>query len=579
MKKFLEDLENDKIVHYILIVLAATIAGIPLINLRIYGTDDGFIHILRTIEVDNILKLGFFPPFISPKYCNGFGYAINVFYPPLVTYGPLIFKLICSHYIDAIKIYTYLTILISGISMYYLVKEISTKKEVALISAIIYIFIPYRLETIYNRFAIGEFSAYMFIPLVFLGLHNLLYGDKKKHYFITIGAVGLMLTHTLSTEYTALFAIMYLLVNCLKLKDKEVIKKILINMFFILTISAFFILPLLEYRIHSDYIMFSSTAMRYTGEDVSQTTLDFSQLFRDTEEPEGVCFNLGIVFIALMLLGFFTYRKMAERDKNIYLCFLLIAVISLFMVTNFFPWTIMPDFISTMQFAWRMLAFFEFAMSILCAYNVITFIEIITKKSWMYGTLLLGFVIVIIGGMTKVNYNYKYESGKNMDDLMYEETVMSRDTLNVYSINREYLPYSEKNNEVADYITKRKNKIYILSGEATITDETKNKLTLTCNLEKVSEGTKLELPFINYPGYKVTLKDKDGEKNIEYKQSEKGLIEIEIPAAFERGELKIEYTGTTLEKTSYIISIISTILFIGYLIYTKRKEQLNENKA
>ena len=197
----------------------------------------------------------------------------------------------------------------------------------------------------------------------------------------------------------------------------------------------------------------------------------------------------------------------------------------------------------------------------------------------MYGTLLLGFVIVIIGGMAKVNYNYKYESGKNMDDFMYEETVMSRETLNVYSINREYLPYSEKNNEVADYITKRKNKIYILSGEATIIDETKNKLTLTCNLEKVSEGTKLELPFINYPGYKVTLKDKYEEKNIEYKQSEKGLIEIEIPAAFEKGELKIEYTGTILEKASYIISIISTILFIGYLIYTKRKDRLNDNKA
>lgn len=49
MKKLLEELKDDKVIHYILIVLATLIAGIPLINLRIYGTDDGFIHLLRVI--------------------------------------------------------------------------------------------------------------------------------------------------------------------------------------------------------------------------------------------------------------------------------------------------------------------------------------------------------------------------------------------------------------------------------------------------------------------------------------------------------------------------------------------------
>ena len=93
MKRFFENFRNNKNVHYILIFLAATIAAIPLIKLCIYGTDDGFIHILRIMGVENILKSGIFPPYIHPTYCSGFGYAINVFYPPLVTYGPLIFKL------------------------------------------------------------------------------------------------------------------------------------------------------------------------------------------------------------------------------------------------------------------------------------------------------------------------------------------------------------------------------------------------------------------------------------------------------------------------------------------------------
>lgn len=188
MKKFLEDISNNKFIHYILILLAGTIAAIPLINLRIYGTDDGFIHILRTMGIENILKSGTFPPLIHSTYCNGFGYAINAFYPPIVTYGPLIFRLFFSSYSNCLKLYSYITLIISGFTMYQFVKELSGKREIALLSSVIYIFIPYRLETIYNRFAIGEFSAYMFIPLVFLGLHNLLYGDQKKHYYITIGA-------------------------------------------------------------------------------------------------------------------------------------------------------------------------------------------------------------------------------------------------------------------------------------------------------------------------------------------------------------------------------------------------------
>ena len=58
MKRFFENFRNNKNVHYILIFLAATIAAIPLIKLCIYGTDDGFIHILRIMGVENILKSG-----------------------------------------------------------------------------------------------------------------------------------------------------------------------------------------------------------------------------------------------------------------------------------------------------------------------------------------------------------------------------------------------------------------------------------------------------------------------------------------------------------------------------------------
>lgn len=61
--------------------------------------------------------------------------------------------------------------------------------------------------------------------MLFHGLFNLLKGDGKKHYYIAIAAIGLILTHTISTEYSAIFALLYIIFNFKQLKNKEVIKK------------------------------------------------------------------------------------------------------------------------------------------------------------------------------------------------------------------------------------------------------------------------------------------------------------------------------------------------------------------
>ena len=574
MKQIYTKIKNKELINYILILIVATIAAIPLINLRIYGTHDGFIHMLRTIGVKNILKQGIFPPFIDTTYCNNFGYAINVFYPPIVTYLPVLIKFIFENISNSLKIYTYLTIILSGFTMYEFLKEISNKKEIALFSAIIYIFIPYRLETIYTRFAIGEFSAYIFIPLVFLGLHNLLYGDKNKHYYISIGAIGLILTHTLSTEYTAIFSLIYILLNFNKLKNKEVLKKIAINVIFIITITSFFWIPLLEYRLHSNYSIFSSDAMGYTGADVSQNTISLMQLIKDIDSTK-VSFSLGIGFLVFILLGIVTYRKMENKDKSNYLSFLLIAIISLFMATKYFPWRVMPNCISTMQFAWRMLMFFEFACATLCGYNLYTLINILNKNNSKNIEKLFAVLtsILIVITMSKVNYNYRYEEFKKTNDNDYEKWIQSQERISPYKINREYLP-RKRDKDINKYIATRDYNIHIIYGKATILEQNKDKLNFKAKLTEVEKETKLELPFINYPGYKIELENDKYKKVLKYEESEYGFIQITIPEDMENANIKVQYTGTPLEKISYIISIIGVIGFIIYLSNKKRKEKI-----
>lgn len=567
MKKFFDDLKNDKIIHYILIFLAAAIAGIPLINLRIYGTDDGFIHILRIMGVDEILKNGTFPPYICSRYCDGFGYAINLFYPPLVTYGPLLFKMFTGHYYDCLKIYSFFTIFISGITMYKFVYEITKKREISVISAIIYIFIPYRLESIYNRFAIGEFSTFMFLPLLFLGLYNLLNGDGKKHYYIAISASLLMLTHTITTFHAALFSLLYILLNIKKI-NKTIIKKLAINLVFVLLITAFFSIPLIEHKLAGDYIVLDSVKMHSTPEEVYGKTIPLKYLFTGIMEKYDMNFQLGVPLIILILLGIPVLKKINKDYKNEYLIMLLIAVLSLLMTTKYFLWLYIPQFFVRLQFAWRMLTFFEFTISIVAAINLYTLIELLPKQNFKNWALLISIILIIIS-MAKINYDYKYEKPKTLSDESYEQDRMNQETISYMQINREYLPNNTKNSD----ISKRDKGIIIVEGSADIIEENKEELTLSAKVTNIEKDTTLELPYLYYLGYEVKI---NGNK-INYFESNNGFIAIKIDEDMSQADVTVSYTGTTLEKVSYVISLLAFIGFIGYLIKEKRKQNEKSN--
>ena len=582
MKKIIENIRKDKVIHYIIIIAASLIAAIPLINLRIYGTDDGYVHMLRIFGMEQILKEQNFPPFIYSKFANGFGYAINLFYSPIVTYGPLFFRIFGLHYYTCLKLFAYSTILISCFTMYNFLYEVSKKREIAILGALIYAFIPYRLETIFNRFAIGEFTAYIFFPMLFHGLFNLLKGDGKKHYYIAIAAIGLILTHTISTEYSAIFALLYIVFNFKQLKNKGVIRKIAINVIFILAITTFFTVPLMEHKILGNYVIFNSKSMKSLPSDVQNSTIKISQLFKDIGEVNGVSFKVGIPLIILMLLGIVSYKKMDKNIKSEYITFAVIAMISLAMVTKLFPWIIMPKILTTLQFAWRMLAFFEFALSIICAINLYYFIDIICKKSSknskdtkvhtktenLYNMLLLFAIIVIITSMMKIDYNYSYEKEKFLTDEEYETKINEKNS--IWSINREYLPEKVDVKKLGtSYLDYRENRVYVLDGNSTITNEKKKGLQLEFDIENYKANTILELPYTYYLGYTVTTEQNE---KIQMFESDNGMLAIKLDENIESAHITVKYTGTIIEKVSYLISAISIITFVGYVIYSKKQD-------
>lgn len=608
MKKIFELIKTKKSVHYIIIAIVGLLVSIPLMWLQVRATDDGFLHLLRLIGIDNAINNVSFPFLVQPFFCNDWGYSMTAFYPTIVSYVPYFLGLIVGTFANGIKIFASITIILSGIFMYNLLIEVTKKKNIALVSAIIYMVLPYRFEDIYNRFAIGEFTAFVFMPLVFLGLYNLLNGDGKKHYYIAIGAAGLMLSHTISTVYTALFCIFYILLNFKKFLRKDVILKCIVNAIFILLITAIFWVPMLEFESSAHYAIFEPDVLKTSGKYVADNTIELWQLIKDKGEENGVSFVVGIPFITMLLLGVFVYKKLDDKLKDFYMTGILFGIISIFMCTKFFPWFIMPDFLCTVQYPWRLLGVALFFLTPLCAINVCYLIGCIKKENIRNLTYII--VFIIIAGFTAKELSVYKTDNPNLD-MDYEQQTISNPKIHYFSVNRDYMPYDALIKQ-RDYLLVRTDKTYLLNGEAEIENEYKDGLHLELDIKEAKKGTELELPYLYYPGYTVKLVENSTKSSnqsntqsdtkssnqsntqggaqtenvqtnnsqisstqtiLETSESENGFVKIVIPEDISEAKIIVDYTGTVLEKTAYIVSGISILLFIGYIIYFRIKSK------
>lgn len=573
INKMILQFKENKWIHYVLIIIIGIILSISLNQIQIRDTHDGSLHMLRLIGTMDTLKMGQFPPLINQNYCNGFGYSMNLFYQPLVTYFPLLIKLIVPTYMLALKVFGAICIILSGITMYQFVYQTTKKRGIAFFSAIFYLIAPYKLANVYKRFAIGEFTAMVFIPLVFLGLVNLFEQDRKKHYYIAIGAIGLMLSHTVTTLYTALFCILYSLFHLKELKEKEIIKKCILNGIFIVLITMFFWMPLLQASTLADYAIMNNDTMGTNGDFAAENTISFSQLWKDKGEEDGTTFLLGIPTIIVLLTTFFVVHKVEGKYKDFYLLSIIFSLIALFMVSRFFPWKIMPNLLCKLQYPWRMMGFFNFFTSFICGINLYYLLKYMVKKDKIKMVFVLIFVSLCIWNSMNILSQF-YTTEKEIDE-KYETSILENRKISHKRINRDYMPMKALKLQNT-YVMTREDKTYLLEGNATILEEIKKDLKDTIQVENVQRNTQLEFPYFYYPGYEVSVITEENKEKIKPIESKNGYLACNIDNEITNATIVVEYVGTKLTYISYGISFISLFIFIVYFTYEKRKEKKND---
>ena len=563
MTKLLNKIKDNK--EYLCILLISIIVCIPLMNknINIYK-DDGIQHVCRLIGTYQTIKSGEMLPMIMSNLCNNFGYSWNIFYSPLTAYAPLIFKIFNFTFTNCLKIFMFAVTLLSGITMYTFMMNVTKNKNVSLLSSILYVLAPYRITDMYIRIAVAELASFVFIPIIFDGLYSVL-KEEKLSFKLIWGTVGLILTHTVITMYMAIICLLYLVFNIKKLKSIKVIRILVISLVCILLITSFYWVGLLQHHNATSYEVFVPGRME-VGNKLEYYKTEFYQLFH-TNKDQTMIYAIGLVTVLGLVLTPIAWKNVEKDYKRTYVLFLIFGIILTIMTLTFFPFEKLPSIFKMIQFTFRLYEFTALFFAFVAGINY----GIIIKNFKIFDVI----VLAVISTLLLIPYKSKleYELSTNEDRLI-EGVRVTENTGRVHAgmASMEYLP-SKAFKVLNTYIANRKDEPIITNGEAEILNYSKNRTNLEFELtnmkskqeadnknNKTEAGLTIELPYIYYLGYRVYANDSE----IEYAESDNGFVQIKInPALYEQDvKINMKYTGTNEMIVASVISIVSAMIIV-----------------
>lgn len=521
---------------------------------------DFYVHYNRLTVLIEAIQNGNFPTYMDYKSIEGYGYIIKLFYSDFLLIPFALIGIITSATTAYLTLIFTVTLL-CALFTYIALKRITKNKYSSLIISILYTFCTYRIFDIYIRGALGEVLSFSCLPLILLGAYEIVKGDYKKWYILTIGMSLLIYSHLISTMFTSILLSIFLLVN---------IKKIYTNRyrFFSLCLSAIICIPLTAYYIFPMLEQMLSNSFYYQTNKLVDGVIGFrlnemvAGLFNSVSLRNETLFpKLGALLTFIILTRIFITQK--TRSLKFGDVCVLSGLVLFLMALPQFPWSVPPfAWINVVQFPWRLLEYISFFFAI--GGGIYLSMLLKDKYQQILGIAILIILYCLIFNSDSIHYRtFVCQNGK--PDIAFNTNFRGM-------IGGEYLPSKIPSNNFEyempevynDYLFFRGPKIDKQHEDTQITNFIKDKGTITFTTE-LNQVDRLELPLTYYIGYKASLNG----NNLDYIQSDNGLIEVELK---ESGNFIIEYTGTILQKVSFYITLVSIVLFAIYIVYDRKKK-------
>ena len=526
--------------HWVMILgifLVSFALMLPLFLNEYHVGNDTMYHLTTISSIKELISNNFLSGItgkILPNIGNGFGYGSRLFYPP-------IFHTICaylSYFLDnfnvslagSIKVFYLFTFFLSGVTMYICSYRFSKNKLLAFIASVIYLSSSYHLNEIYVRDAEAESILFIFLPLVILGVKELLEGNKKWFYpcFI-IGYVGGILSHFTMMIYVTIFLAITLLFFYKKVFKKEFLVSFIKVSIIVLLLTAFFFEPLFEHKFLGNYMVYKKWVMSL---GIWHTTLWGIEYLLPIDYLE-IYFYFSIVTLGLIGYVLIKRRSIFKEDK--YKLIGIFTLISFIMSTRYSPWKIMPYSLFMIQFGWRLVTF------VILGFALIGPEALIKSKLWVKGLCVIG---ILIPGFLSIHF----ATDNIVGDLDYSFGL---------GYQREYMPVSLMDDDMEYYNNRSHNVINVDTKEEV---EVVNNNFPSIEFNILNNGT-YEMPRIFYYGYKLV---DENNNSVDIKESSHGFLEANLST----GKYKLTFEGSMI----YIVcSEISLLTLLGIIIYSLKK--------
>lgn len=503
---------------------------------------------------------------------NGYGYGAALYYGDLFLYIPAVLVCLGMNEVVAYKFFTVLILWGTFGIAYYSVYLLRKREEICLYFAYIYTFSSCCLLNLCIRSSVGESLALMCLPLVVSSFSNILYGEKRSKNWIllAISMSAIAMSHTLTLLLIAIVLCIWCLIEIKKVFNGKKVFEILKAAALMIGLSASFLFPMFE------QMLYQKVQTPGNNDYQKQAFLDYSIDWIDYVIPYEVkkifasLFSLswdieywhpgtiGLFAVLLIIIGLIVKPKLDKKQIAVTVCsFVCLLLLAIEPIIN-----IVKEFMSFMQFPWRILPLITLGLSFVGIWMIENAGYDSKRQNTVQWAMLVG--TLLIAGLA-IGPRYAYQIYVQRDNYAYVQEN-NPEFYHKYQIRYDknaadalYLPEGVLFNTYVtrgETITSNREEIqYQWIREA---DEIKISIEENPSVDGI-----LELPLYMYKGY--AAKSESG-KYLPVVKSENGLVSVEIGDY--AGDIRVWYQGTAIQKISDAITLLSIIFLLW--IWRKR---------
>lgn len=536
-------------------------------------------HLLRIEGIKDSILMGDIPSRVQTNWIFGYGYAVSAMYGDTTLLLPALMRILGFPIQSAYKVFMFLVNLGTSILTYWCFRKMCKRNVSAYIGTFLYVCAPYRLINIYNRAAVGETVAMMFLPLALLGFYYAYHEDDGredygKHIVApVIGFSGLIQTHLLSCVIVAIFAVPFCLINIKKTFSRNRLFYLLKLLGLTLLINLWFIVPFIRFMNEPLLVTLGETIpadFQAYGLTIPELFAQYSSghfwynfaFMTSLSQRNTMSFGNGIAIILIGFAVLMVLKKFKKKTKHLTVL-AIVCLIALFLSSNLFPYSILIKYcpilagiLTKVQFPYRYLAMAVLFGSIFA----MAFYDKFVKKCKKEFVIAFTCAVLMVASSQSLNHVYA---------LLYSGNIVNNyDDASLYSaevIGAQYL-YTDTDIDECEF----ERNVTGSNVDITGYKRSRNRFDVEC----VSRGdeAKLLLPVFAYPGY-IAMTEFGDELNVA-----RGLnnrLTVDVPDNY-MGTIMVRYKEPILWRGAELISLIGVVLLI--YLYECNKKGLTDDQ-